>query len=220
MVAPNQYLERMVVFPGPEGTFLEGLYHRGKDQPFPAVISAPHPHMGGSMLSPVVAELAFAFFNKGFQTLRYNYRGVGASQGALADMAGVEEASMADLRTAMDHATGGPETEDGAPTRVLLVGYSFGAMVSLRMALENPDRVWKLILVAPPTRMMALAPIKSLEVPLMALAGSKDDFCDIPQLNQWAAQSPEMAKVNLIIGANHFFATGLTELGRLAAEFA
>ena len=73
MVLAGQFLERSVVVGD-----LDALYHRGTRDP-PCAIAAPHPALGGSMLSPVVAELAWALTRAGHPTTRFDYRGVGAS---------------------------------------------------------------------------------------------------------------------------------------------
>ena len=72
-----------VIFPGPEGR-LEGRYHPQKDRDAPiAIILHPHPQFGGTMNNKVVYNLHYAFFNMGFTVLRFNFRGVGRSQGCL-----------------------------------------------------------------------------------------------------------------------------------------
>src|SRR5688500_17664222 len=83
MVRRGEYLERAVVIPGRSGT-LEGLFHRGAKAPALLIASA-HPFDGGSMESPIIAELAWAATRNGHATLRFNYRGVGASEGAFGD---------------------------------------------------------------------------------------------------------------------------------------
>src|SRR2546422_163895 len=90
MVLSGQYLERSVVVGE-----LDALYHRGTREP-PCVIAAPHPALGGSMLSPVVAELAWALTRAGHPTMRFDYRGVGASRGVSRHVAGTRH--FADLR--------------------------------------------------------------------------------------------------------------------------
>ena len=70
-----------VIFPGPEGR-LEGRYHAQKTKDAPiAIILHPHPQFGGTMNNRVVYNLHYAFFNMGFNVLRFNFRGVGRSQG-------------------------------------------------------------------------------------------------------------------------------------------
>src|SRR5215470_9619303 len=124
MVLHGQFLERSVVVRS-AGLSLDALYHRGEARPACA-LAAPHPALGGSMQTPVIAELAWALTQAGFPTLRFDYRGVGASQGksrhsphaarlSLADLA--DEAQ--DLLAAVDQlqATVGPQP-------VCAVGYS------------------------------------------------------------------------------------------------
>src|SRR6267142_6952168 len=82
MVLRGQYLERSVVVGD-----LDALYHRGTREP-PCAIAAPHPALGGSMLSPVVAELAWALTRAGHPTMRFDYRGVGSSRGVSRHQAG------------------------------------------------------------------------------------------------------------------------------------
>src|SRR5688572_5794068 len=96
MVLRGQYLERMIPVRSGE-LHLEGLYHRGRLLP-PCVVAAPHPQQGGSMDSPVVAELAWAITRAGHATLRFNYRGVGASQGSFSGGPG----EIDDLEAAVD----------------------------------------------------------------------------------------------------------------------
>ncbi len=70
-----------VIFPGPEGR-LEGRYHPQKEKDAPiAIILHPHPQFGGTMNNRVVYNLHYAFLNMGFTVLRFNFRGVGRSQG-------------------------------------------------------------------------------------------------------------------------------------------
>src|SRR5436853_5330379 len=143
MVLSGQYLERSVVVGE-----LDALYHRGSREP-PCVIAAPHPALGGSMLSPVIAELAWALTRAGHPTLRFDYRGVGASRGASGQRAGsgrIEDlrGEVADLQQICEHLL--------ATTRMsaaCAIGYSFGAAVALQAA-EDP-RIARVALIAPPT---------------------------------------------------------------------
>ena len=88
-----------VIFPGPEGR-LEGRYHPQKDRDAPiAIILHPHPQFGGTMNNKVVYNLHYAFFNMGFTVLRFNFRGVGRSQGEYDQ--GVGE--LSDAASALDY---------------------------------------------------------------------------------------------------------------------
>ena len=70
-----------VIFAGPDGR-LEGRYHPQKERDAPiAIVLHPHPQYGGTMNNKVVYNLHYAFYNLGFTVLRFNFRGVGRSQG-------------------------------------------------------------------------------------------------------------------------------------------
>ena len=69
-----------IVVPG-SGLVLEGVWQKGEGRG--AVIAPPHPEYGGSLESPVVSEVAYALYKAGVASLRFNWRGVGASQGAI-----------------------------------------------------------------------------------------------------------------------------------------
>src|SRR4051794_20546359 len=140
MVRKGEFLERMTIVRSGE-LALEALYHRGESPP-PLVVASPHPRQGGAMDSPVVQEIAWAVTRAGHPTLRFNYRGVGASQGAWAS----GEGELADVEAGIDQLRA---TAGGG--HVALAGYSFGAHLALRAALRRSD-VSHLLLVAPPTR--------------------------------------------------------------------
>ena len=88
-----------VIFPGPEGR-LEGRYHPQKEKDAPiAIVLHPHPQFGGTMNNKVVYNLHYAFYNMGFTVLRFNFRGVGRSQGEYDQ--GVGE--LSDAASALDY---------------------------------------------------------------------------------------------------------------------
>src|SRR5258708_170669 len=118
MVQKGQFLERMTVIQS-EALQLEGLFHEGSVVP-PCLIAAPHPVFGGSMDSPVCSELAWAVSRRKRATLRFNYRGVGASEGRGHVTNPNAREELSDLRNAARSLAAG----SGA-SRVHLAGYSF-----------------------------------------------------------------------------------------------
>lgn len=101
MVARGQFLERPTLIP--VGSFvLEGLSHRGDARP-PLLVLPPPPDEGGSMDHVVVAELAWAATQAGHPSLRFNYRGVGASQGKRSRGAALVEDARAAFELARDN---------------------------------------------------------------------------------------------------------------------
>lgn len=204
MVLAGQYLERSVVVGG-----LDALYHRGKREP-PCVIASPHPALGGSMISPVVAELAWAITRAGHPTMRFDYRGVGASRGrsrhdAASIAIGDVSDEVEDLYKIADHLL----ATTGMPA-ACAVGYSFGAKVVLDAA--HDSRISHLVLVAPPNRLADFDKLAEVQKPLLVVCAHHDSYCDRADL-----RLPDEARLEVIPHADHFFGRGLTEMGRLVA---
>jgi alpha/beta superfamily hydrolase len=205
MVQRGQYLERSVVVHS-GGVALDGLYHRGTRAP-PCAIASPHPAFGGSMTVPVVAELAWALTRAGFATMRFDWRGVGGSQGrrraAAASIGDVAE-EAGDLLAAIDQLLATTRARSACA-----VGYSFGAAVALAAARDA--RVGRVVLVAPPTALADFGAVARLGKPALAVCGSEDRLCD-------AAALPGI-EVATIEGADHGFSSALRAVGRAVAKW-
>ena len=200
MVQAGQYLERSVVVDG-----LDALYHRGTRDPA-CVIASPHPAMGGSMTSPVIAELAWALTRGGHATLRFDYRGVASSRGTSRQKPGpICDVSdeVEDLYKVADQLIATTQQPS-----ICAVGYSFGAVVALRAA--SDERISQLVLVAPPTAVADFSALKSFAKPLLIVCAHHDAYCD----RAWLPGSPEV-----IPHSDHFFHRGLTEMGKCVAGF-
>ncbi len=215
MVLKGQFLERSVVIPS-GGVSLDGLFHRGAERPACA-LAAPHPALGGSMTAAVIAELAWQLTQAGHATMRFDYRGVGASQGASRHAALADrpltlddlQDERADLLSAAEQLM----ASTGAPT-FCAVGYSFGAAVALAAA--SDDRVEKLVLVAPPTRMIDFAGLSKLSKPVLVALAEHDAWSDRAQLAGWMN---ERSEVRVIAQADHVFRRGLRELGHEVVDW-
>jgi len=206
MVLAGQYLERSVVVGD-----LDALYHRGRRDP-PCAIAAPHPALGGSMLSPVVAELAWALTRAGHPTLRFDYRGVGASRGSSRHPAGAMRIAdlqdeVADLHAICEHLIATTQMP-----AVCAVGYSFGAAVALEAAQDV--RIGRLVLIAPPTKLYDFAALAAVRKPVLVVCAHHDSLCD-----RSALPLPDGARLEVIAHADHFFGRGLTELGKTVATW-
>src|SRR5437763_6635822 len=168
MVLAGQFLERSVVIGD-----LDALYHRGTRDP-PCAIAAPHPAVGGSMLSPVVAELAWALTRGGHPTMRFDYRGVGASRGVSRHPAGGLKIAdlqdeVADLHRIFDHLLATTGT-----SAACAVGYSFGAAVALEAAMDA--RIGRLVVIAPPTLLYDFAALSAVSTPLIEICPHHDAY--------------------------------------------
>lgn len=187
----------------PGALVLEGLWQAGSGRA--GVIAPPHPQYGGSLDNPVVSEIAFALESAGCASLRFNWRGVGASQGL---PTGDWQAADADFGAAVD------QLDRSVEVPLIGAGYSFGAATALRFALEQ-RRLESLILVAPPVSMLRNLAIDRFSGPIRVIVGDEDEFAPADQLSEVIA-SLSNARLEVIQGVDHFFGgPGLTEVRRL-----
>jgi len=165
----------------------------------------PHPLYGGDMENPVVVRAAEVCGEAGFATLRFNFRGVGASTGAHDEGRGEQD----DLGAALDH------LEDVLPAGAPLaaVGYSFGAAIVARVAMRR--LLAGVALVAPALAVASLADLDglaSVDGRILLVAGTADTYCPLEAL-QRLGQAVPRAIVQTIDGADHFFFGKLYPLG-------
>ncbi len=183
-----------------EGIVLEGVWQAGTVGG--AVVAPPHPEMGGSLDHPVANELAYALYKSGYASIRFNWRGVGGSQGAVT---GDTHAAESDYRAALAHLI------DTVEPPYIGAGYSFGAIAAIRVALEEP-RVKRLLLVAPPFAQIRELPLDRLERPVFVIVGAEDPFAPRAELSELLTPLPNF-KLEVIARADHFFAeSGLGQL--------
>jgi hypothetical protein len=196
---------RTVSFPGPAGA-LEGLWkeaaglRRGS-----AVFAHPHPLHGGSLHNKVVYRAARSLARAGYDTLRFNFRGVGLSEGRYDAGRG----EVDDFRAALDEA----ERTAGRP--LLAGGFSFGSAVALKAAAGDP-RVEALLLLGLPLATESGRTLPQPEVPGLFVTGSDDTFGPPEDLVKFV-RAPHRAVI--LPGADHFFEGQLDPLGEAIREF-
>jgi alpha/beta superfamily hydrolase len=173
------------------------------------VICHPHPLYGGDMDNPVVVRVQEVCAGLGLATLRFNFRGVGASGGAHAGGVGEQDDARAALE-ALGRATG------GAPTAI--AGYSFGARIAALAACGDP-RIGGLALIAPPLGMYDFACVEGVRAPTLMVAGTSDSYCPAPDFARLGVRLPSATAVS-IEGADHFFFGKLFPLGEAVAKWA
>ena len=199
--------ERPATLPLPDqvgvGQALDGLLVAVPDARASAVIAPPHPQMGGSMASPVVSEVAWASERAGLASLRFDWRGVGASSG---EASGDARAADIDFACAAGFLS---ETVD-AP--LVACGYSFGAIAALRFGCVT-NAVKRMVLVAPPTEMLDQDLLLSFDGPLLIVAGQNDSWVDFRTLGEATLEAPEV-QVEVLPDCDHFFMTQLGPLSR------
>lgn len=162
------------------------------------VLCHPHPLYGGSMHSPVVLSVARVLAEKGGEraaTLRFDFRGVGASEGRYDDGRGEIDDAMAAIAELRQRAPGVP---------VSVCGHSFGSWVGLRAAALDGG-VDRAALVAPSTRFFEFGPgggeAPSLEAKIFI--GDQDEFCDVAEARALAASLG--AEIEVFAGFDHHF---------------
>jgi alpha/beta superfamily hydrolase len=172
--------------------------------PFVALVCHPHPLYGGTMHNKVVYQAAKALHSRGATVLRFNFRGVGQSEGAHDNGRGEQD----DVRAVIDYlATEFP----GQP--VLLAGFSFGSWVGLRVGCPD-GRVQQLIGLGLPVDNVDMSFLQICSKPKLIIQGGNDQFGSRPKLEALFAALPEPKKLAIVEGADHFF-TG--QLDKVAA---
>ncbi len=176
-----------------------------------AILCHPHPQYGGSMHDNVVSMLATGFQSKRSSTLRFNFRGVGASEGEC----GGENAEAEDVQAAIDWCKA---THPNAS--YYLCGYSFGAIMALTILRDSStdSKLLGSILVAPPVQMLPTAlSATSLEIqcPLLVILGSQDSIVAQSSVTEMFGAE----KVAILEGTDHFFNGQLDNIVNLTREF-
>ncbi len=169
-----------------------------------AVIAHPHPLFSGTMDNKVVQTLARAFVQCGWRAVRFNFRGVGATEGV--HDAGRGE--LADLLAVIHHATD-PATAgwpSGQVVPLALAGFSFGSFVVSHAlaALGTPRAPQQLVLVGTAATRFDVAPVPhDLHVRTLVLHGEHDDTVPLADVMNWAR--PQSLPVTVVPGGSHFF---------------
>ena len=161
-----------------------------------AVVCHPHPQYGGSMDNPVVVSVARRLAGDGLVVLRFDFGGVGASQGSYSD--GPEE--IADVGRAVAHLA----RTLPAGTPITLAGYSFGAWAATQAATNV--RVGHVIAIAPPLAFFEWGFVAGLAMPLTVVVGTEDRFCPPDRLAALRGGDGRPVSVVSIPGADHFLA--------------
>ena len=190
--------ETRVNFPSGE-LFLEGILTIPEGAgPFPAVIVChPHPLYGGSMDNNVVYSLSETLTQASLASFKFNFRGVGGSQGEFGQGIGEQE----DVEAAISFISTVKEVD---AKRIGLAGYSAGAGFALPVGF-NDARITALAAVSPPLPMFEFDFLKSCPKPKLLISGSRDDFIPADQFLEFCQNLPEPKEYESIEGADHFW---------------
>ena len=203
-----------LIFPGPEGR-LEGRYHAqaAPDAPI-AIILHPHPQYGGTMNNRVVYNLHYAFHRMGFTVMRFNFRGVGRSQGEFDQ--GIGE--LSDAASALDYL----QAMNPNSKHCWVAGFSFGAWIGMQLLMRRPE-ITGFISVAPPANMYDFSFLAPCPSSGLIIHGS-DDRVAPPQdvqglVDKLHTQKGITITQKTLPGANHFYSNMHETLIEDCAEY-
>lgn len=196
-----------VIFNGPEGR-LEGRYHHSKISNAPAAILLhPHPQHGGTMNNKVVYSLYQSFVKRGFSTLRFNFRGVGRSQGVFDSGQG----ELSDAASALDWM----QTYNPNAQTCWIAGFSFGAWISMQLMMRRPE-ISGFISIAPPANIHDFSFLAPCPASGLILHGDKDNIVPISSVDKFSQKLQKQNTIEIdyrvIKGCDHFFQGHLDEM--------
>lgn len=221
----------MLNSPVPKKFFVEGLAGKLEtvlaepklDQPRGiAIIAHPHPLFGGTMDNKVVYTLFKTLLELGFITVKFNFRGVGQSEGNPSSGTDKGAGEIEDVLAVAEAARNQFNPDPDAPLPLLLAGFSFGAAIQAHAAPRL--RPQKLIMVAPAVERLGVPPLVNpgpqheLEPisDILIIQGDQDDVVPLKTVLDWAA--PQELPVVVIPGAEHFFHRRLHILKRVVSD--
>jgi alpha/beta superfamily hydrolase len=176
-----------------DGLQIEGLLGRQSGERG-VVITHPHSLYGGTMYNQVVEILVRAYQDKGLTTLRFNFRGVGESEGTYEEGRGEKE----DVISALRYLYG---LEKSA---IDLAGYSFGAWVNAHLT-PSDFSVSSMIMVSPPVAVLDFSFLSSDQRIKAVVAGGRDDIAPAGRISRLMATWNPAALFEVINGADHFY---------------
>ena len=196
-----------VIINGPEGR-LEGRYFPAKVPNSPiALLLHPHPQHGGTMNNKVVYQLYQMFVRRGFATLRFNFRGVGRSQGSF-DRG---EGELSDAASALDWL----QSHNQDAPMYWIAGFSFGAWIGMQLLMRRPE-ITGFVSISPPANMYDFSFLAPCPTSGLIIHGDQDDI--VPQdsvtelIAKLAKQKGVIIDFRVLKGATHFYNDHLEEL--------
>ncbi len=192
---------------------LEGVMHLPKGAgPFPGVaVCHPHPRFGGDMANGLVVTICRMLCDAGIGALRFNFRGVGRSEGEFDRGVGEKTDALNAIGFLSVH-------DDIDASRIGIAGYSFGASVALEAAADN-EQVQAIASIACPLWPFTNAGAREMLQPKLLVLGEFDHDFPKDQFKFLAQRFSNPRQVELIAGADHFFGGHATIVGELVTTF-
>ncbi len=195
---------------GSEGR-IEGRYQHSEQKGAPVVlILHPHPLYGGTMNNKIVYRLYHSFAQQGFSVLRFNFRGVGRSQGKYDE--GIGE--LSDAATALDWLQ---QQNPDAPT-CWIAGFSFGAWISMQLLMRRPE-LEGFIAVSPPANLYDFSFLSPCPSAGLITQGDKDDVVHEEAVAKLVVKLGTQVEYRVVSGADHYYRGSEEELSSMVNDY-
>lgn len=203
-----------IIMNGPEGR-LEGRYTHGEAPDAPiALFLHPHPQHGGTMNNRVVYTLYNTFAERGFSCLRFNFRGVGRSQGVFAK----GEGELSDAASALDWLQSFNENA----RQCWIAGFSFGAWIGMQLLMRRPE-ITSFISIAPPANLYDFSFLAPCPSSGLVIHGAEDTIVPPESVNKLVGKINSQKTVTItekiLDDANHFFSNQLDDISTLVGDY-
>jgi len=173
-----------------------------------AVCCHPHPLHGGAMGNKVIYTASRTFAGLGIPSVRFNFRGVGNSEGVYSEGIGEQQ----DLISVIDW------VKSNYPNRkLLLAGFSFGAYISAMKSSKLDSDL--LISIAPPIGRIEFVDFVPPKCPWLIIQGDQDELVDVDEVENWVNSFEQPPEFHRMIDASHFFHGKLTDLRSVIEAF-
>ena len=208
----NQVKE--ILFTGPDGR-LVGKYKKGQSlNPPVALLLHPHPLYGGTMNNPIVMELYNIFDSLGFSTFRFNFRGVGKSEGKFDNGLG----ELADAAAALDWV----QRQNPNTNQCWVSGFSFGAVICMQLLMRRPE-ITRFISVSPHPNLYDFNFLAPCPASGLIVHGKKDEIAPLDDVQKLAQKLQAQKNITInyeeVSGANHFYDNEIPKLKKVIENY-
>jgi len=203
-----------LIINGPAGRLEARYHHEGKANNPIALILHPHPQFGGTMNNQIVYALYYMFQERGFSTLRFNFRGVGRSQGYFDNGPG----ELADAASALDWL----QIANPDSRTCWIAGVSFGTWIAMQLLMRRPE-IDGFICVAPPANLYDYSFLAPCPASGIMISGDRDKVVPVSAVAEMTVKTKTQKGIKLahetITGANHFFENKSEELVGIVGSY-
>lgn len=200
-------MEKTITIPV-QGIRLEGRLNLNSESEKGVVITHPHPLYGGNMNHPVVLKIADAFYDAGFTTLRFNFRGTCGSTGMFDNGTGEQD----DVRAALAFIKG------QGISASFLAGYSFGSWVNAHVVSAGAA-IQDHIMVSPPVAFIGFDTVKNLPDTGLIITGQVDEIAPPNQIVSLLQKWKISPQFSVLDRGDHFYSTHLKALGEVLTAY-